>query len=446
MLDYQPEQSSPSGGYVRWIICGLLFSAITINYIDRQIIGVLKPILEKQFGWDQITYSNIVFSFQLAYAIGLLVVGGLIDRIGVRWGLLLAVIFWSLAAVGHGFAAWVPLAYATTFFIVMRFILGLAEAGAFPGCIRATADWFPNKERSFAIGLFNSGASIGAIVTPLLVPVIVYYMDWPEAFFITGGLGIFWILIWLFFYKSPELHPRLSQAELNYIRSDPADPPVNVPWVKILPHRSTWAYAIGKFLTDPIWWLYLFWVPDFLNKQFKLDLKSFGIHLVVIYVMADIGSILGGWFSSFLIKRGCSVNFSRKLTMLICALAVTPIIFASKASNPWIASMLIGLAAGAHQAWSCNLYSIVSDTMPRKVVSSVIGFGGMAGAVGGMQMSKVVGYILDKTNNNYFIPFLIGAIAYLFAWCVIQILCPKLKPARFEDIETRGFEVQTPQK
>lgn len=436
-------------GWYRWVICGLLFFALTINYIDRQVIGVLKPILEKEFHWTQIDYGNIVVAFQLAYAIGMVFMGWLIDRIGVRQGFMWAVIIWSLAAIGHGFAHWMPqegtinlwiitVSWATLFFMAMRFVLGISEAGAFPGAVHAVAEWFPKKERSLATGIFNAGTNVGAIATPLLVPIIVAAWGWPEAFWITGAVGLIWAIFWWVMYRAPEVHPRVSPTELAYIRSDPADPPVKVRWLRLFPHKQTWAFATLKFLTDPIWWLYLFWVPDFLNKQHGLNLKDFGPPLVVIYLLADVGSVGGGWLSSSLIKRGWSVNAARKTAMLICALCVVPIGFASQASSLWVATLLIGLAAAAHQGWSCNVFTTVSDMMPRKAVSSVVGIGGMAGAIGGMLIAKIVSYILDQTNNNYFYPFLIASVAYLFALAVFHLLVPRMEPAKLSEVEELG--------
>ena len=407
---------------VRWLICGLLFFCITINYIDRQIISVLKPTLEKQFGWGQTDYGNIVFAFQCAYAVGLLGVGAIIDRIGVKLGLFIAVLIWSLAAAAHGFASWVPAAHAIMFFTVVRVLLGLGEAGAFPSTIRATAEWFPKKERSLATGIFNSGSNIGAICTPLLVPIIVRWKGWPEAFFITGGLGVIWLILWATLYRRPEDHRGVSPAELEHIRSDPPDPVEKIPWSMLMTQRPAIAFAAGKFLTDPIWWMYLFWVPDFLNKRHGLNLKDFGPPLVIIYLMADVGSIGGGWLSSRLIKSGRDVASARRLTMLICALLVVPIIAVTWVSNVWVATLIIGLAAAAHQGWSANIFTLVSDAFPRRAVASVVGFGGMAGAIGGMVIAWVVSRILAVTNNSYFIPFLIAGSAYLVALAVMQLL------------------------
>jgi ACS family hexuronate transporter-like MFS transporter len=414
-------------GYYRWVICALLFFAATINYIDRQVIGILKPTLQTEIGWTEIEYSWIVFAFQAAYAIGLLVVGGLMDKFGTRKGFSLAIIFWSIAAMGHA------LARSVMGFSVARFFLGLGEAGNFPASIKTVAEWFPKKERAFATGIFNSGTNIGALVTPLLVPWITLTWGWRWAFILTGAIGFLWLIFWLVFYRKPEEHPKLSKAELAYIQSDPPEPTVKIPWLKLLPHRQTWAFALGKFLTDPIWWVYLFWLPDFLNKRHGLSLKDFGLPLVVIYLIADIGSIGGGWLSSALIKRGWSINRGRKTAMLICAICVVPIVFASQTSNLWVAVTLIGLAAAAHQGWSANIFTIASDTFPRQAVGSVVGIGGMAGAVGGMLIARLVGEILERTGS--YVPiFIMAGSAYLVALLVIHLLAPRLEPANLENV------------
>ena len=409
-------------GNYRWTICALLFFAATINYIDRQVIGILKPTLQTEIGWTEIGYSWVVFSFQAAYAIGFIFVGRLMDRIGTRKGFSLAIIFWSIAAMAHALAR-------TVFgFGVARFFLGLGESGNFPAAIKTAAEWFPKKERALATGIFNAGTNVGALVTPLVVPIITLRWGWRAAFIITGAVGFIWLIFWLLLYRRPEEHPSLSKSELAYIQSDPPDPVVNIPWARLLPHRQTWAFAIGKFMTDPIWWVYLFWLPDFLNKQHGLSLKDFGPPLVVIYLLADVGSIGGGWLSSSLIKRGWTVNAARKLAMLICALAVIPIVFAAQTSNLWIAVVLIGIAAAAHQGWSCNLFTTTSDMFPRHAVGSVVGIGGMAGAVGGMMIARLVGEILQRTGS--YVPiFIIAASAYLAALLVIHLLSPKLEPA-----------------
>ena len=439
----------PRAGHYRWVICALLFFAATINYIDRQVIGILKPTLVKEFNWqDERTYAAIVFSFQLAYAIGLLLAGRVMDKIGTRRGFAIAVFLWSAAAVAHAAASWFPdlklptvnldastgfsivlLSGAAAGFAVARLALGIGEAGNFPAAIKTVAEWFPRKERALATGIFNSGTNIGALVTPLVVPWITIRWGWQWAFIATGLTGFIWVVWWLRVYRAPEEHPRLSAAELAYIRSDPIEQATPIAWMKLFPHRQTWAFAIGKFMTDPIWWLYLFWVPDFLNRNHGLDLKSMGLPLVVIYLVADVGSIGGGWISSALIKRGWSVNAGRKTAMLICALSVVPIVFAAKASNLWVAVALVALAAAAHQGWSANLFTLTSDMFPRRAVGSVVGIGGMAGAIGGMLIALVVGEILQRTGS-YVAIFIIAGSAYLVALAIIHALAPKLENAK----------------
>ena len=431
-------------GHRRWVICALLFFAATINYVDRQVIGLLKPTLQAQFGWSEIDYADIVFAFQLAYAVGLLMAGRLIDRLGARVGFAVAIVVWSLAAMAHaeaeafgGFAgavlAVVGLTYTVSVagFIFARFALGLGEAGNFPAAIKVVAEWFPKRERALATGLFNSGTNVGALATPLIVPWITITWGWYWAFVATGALGFLWLAWWWVAYRPPEQHPRVSASELAYIRSDPPESTVRVPWRTLLKHRQTWAFAIGKFLTDPVWWLYLFWIPDFLNRNHGLDLTTVGPPLVAIYLVADVGSIGGGWLSSTLMKRGISLNRARKTAMLVCALAVLPIAFAAGAKELWVAVALISVAAAAHQGWSANLFTLTSDTFPRQAVGSVVGLGGMAGAIGGMLIAKLTGYILQATGS-YVPVFLIAASAYLIALAVIHVLMPKLEPARLE--------------
>jgi ACS family hexuronate transporter-like MFS transporter len=439
-------------GYYRWIICALLFFAATINYIDRQVIGILKPTLVKEFQWqDERIYAAIIFSFQLAYAIGLLLAGRVMDRIGTRRGFMIAVVLWSFAAVAHAGAAWFPglklptlnLDATTGFSIVMlsgaaagfalaRFALGIGEAGNFPASIKTVAEWFPRRERALATGIFNSGTNVGALITPLAVPWITLHWGWQWAFIATGLTGFLWVACWFWMYRSPESHPCVSSAELAHIRSDPVEQTAPVPWRKLFPHRQTWAFAIGKFMTDPIWWLYLFWIPDFLNRNHGLDLKSIGLPLVVIYLVADIGSIGGGWISSALIKRGWTINAARKTALLISALSVVPIMFAAKASNLWVAVALVSVAAAAHQGWSANLFTLTSDMFPRSAVGSVVGIGGMAGAIGGMLIALIVGEILQRTGS--YVPiFIIAGSAYLVALTIIHLLTPRLDPANLKD-------------
>jgi ACS family hexuronate transporter-like MFS transporter len=446
--------AAPGGriGHYRWVICALLFMGTTINYVDRQVIGILKPTLVQQFGWqDERIYAAIIFTFQLAYAIGLVLAGRIMDKLGTRRGFTIAVVVWSIAAIGHAMADGMPwlklptvnldprtglsvvlLTGAAAGFALMRFLLGLGEAGNFPASIKTVAEWFPRKERALATGIFNSGTNVGALVTPLVVPWITLHWGWQWAFVGTGLTGFFWVAWWLRVYRPPEEHPRLSPAELAYIRSDPVERVAPIPWAKLIPHRQTWAFALGKFMTDPIWWLYLFWIPDFLNRNYGLNLSSMGLPIVVIYLIADVGSIGGGWLSSALIKRGWSVNAARKTAMLACACAVVPIVFASRATHLWVAVLLVALAASAHQGWSANLYTLVSDMFPRTAVGSVIGFGGMAGAIGGMFISIVVGEILQRTGSYVPIFFMAG-LTYLVAFGLIHLLVPRMAPATFTD-------------
>jgi ACS family hexuronate transporter-like MFS transporter len=415
-------------GRYRWVICALLFFATTINYIDRQVLGILATDenFKRTIGWNEAEYGYVNTAFQAAYAIGLLVVGNLMDRFGTRKGFSIAIVFWSVAAMFHAAAR------SAVGFGVARFALGLGEAGNFPAAIKTVAEWFPKKERALATGIFNSGSNVGAIIAPLAVPWIAITWGWQWAFIVTGALGFFWLAFWLASYRRPEEHPKLSASELAHIQSDPAEPTTPIPWARLFPHRQTWAFAIGKFLTDPIWWVYLFWLPKFLNTNYGLNITQIGLPLVVIYVAADVGSIGGGWLSSALIKRGWTVNKSRKTAMLICALSVVPIMFAANASNLWVAVALISLAAAAHQGWSANIFTTASDMFPRRAVGSVVGIGGMAGSIGGMLIATTVGLILEYTGS-YLPIFIIAGSAYLVALLVIHLLAPRLEPANVEE-------------
>lgn len=410
-------------GYFRWVICALLFFGVTKNYMDRQVLGVLKTTLQHDMGWNEIDYSNLVFAFQAAYALGMLVVGRWIDRFGTRVGYAVAMIFWSLASCAHAVVS------SLAGFAMARAALGFGESGVFPASIKCIAEWFPKRERALATGIFNAGTNVGAIVTPLFVPWITVHLGWRWAFLLTGTLGFVWLVFWLLLYRKPEEHPRCSPEELAHIQSDPADTAPEIRWVKLLPHRQTWAYAVGKFVTDPIWWFYLFWVPDFLQRQHGLALMQIGLPIVVIYVVSDVGSIAGGWISSFLIRKGVSVNAGRKIAMLLCALSVLPIVLAYRVQDLWTAVVLIGLAAAGHQGFSANLYTLTSDMFPSRSIASVVGIGGMAGAVGGMFIAKIVGYVLQGTGS-YRIPFLMAGAAYLTALALIHLLSPRLEPIR----------------
>ncbi len=410
-------------GYFRWVICALLLFGVTKNYMDRQVLGVLKTTLQHDFGWNEIQYGNLVFYFQAAYAAGMLLVGRLIDRLGTRLGYALAMAFWSLASMAHAAAG------SFVSFAAARFALGFGEAGVFPASIKCVAEWFPKKERALATGIFNAGTNAGAIITPFVVPWIALHWDWRSAFLLTGALGFVWLIFWFLIYRKPDEHPRVSQAELAYIRCDPSEPITKVTWSALLRHRQAWTFVVGKFLTDPIWWFYLFWVPDFLQRQHGLALMKIGLPIMVIYVISDVGSVAGGWLSSWFIHRGRSVNAGRKITMLICALCVTPIIFAYRIESMWGAVLIIGLAAAAHQGFSANLYTLTSDMFPARAVASVVGIGGMAGAIGGMLIAEVVGHTLQWTGS-YMVPFLMAGSAYLIALLLIHILAPRLEPAR----------------
>ncbi|HSC06474.1 MAG TPA: MFS transporter [Steroidobacteraceae bacterium] len=409
-------------GYYRWRICALLFAATTINYIDRQVLGVLAPDLGRIIGWSEIEYGYIVTAFQAAYAIGLVSAGAIIDRLGTRLGYALAIAVWSLAAMGHALAATVM------GFAVARFLLGLGEAGNFPAAIKTVAEWFPRRERAFATGIFNAGSNVGAILAPLAVPIIALTWGWQAAFLFTGVLSAAWLVTWLSACRPPDQHPRLAAAELAYIRSDPPETATRIAWSQLLRHRQAWAFIAAKFMTDPIWWFFLFWLPKFLNSEYGLTLTKIGPPLIAIYVLADVGSIGGGWLAGRLIKRGWSVNRARKGAMLVCAMCVTPIVFAVGAAELWVAVLLIGLATAGHQGWSANVFTLTSDLFPRHAVASVVGLGGLAGAVGGMLISTFVGFLL-QTTGSYVPVFIVAATAYLLALGVVHLLVPRLQPA-----------------
>jgi len=394
----------------RWTVCALLFFGVAINYVDRQTIALLKPTLQGVFGWSEVDYGHIVFAFTLAYGLGALGAGRVMDVLGTRRGYGLAVGLWSLAAAAHGIAG------SVAGFIAARFMLGLGESGAFPASIKAVAEWFLPRERAFATGIFNAGTSIGTIATPLFLPVLVYAVGWRWAFVVTAALGGVWLLLWLRQYRAP-------RAE------DGAPATVAIAsarWLDVFPHRQTWAFALGKFFTDPVWFMYLFWLPDFLHRTHGLNLAAFGPPLAAIYVLADAGSIGGGWLSSALIARGWSTNRARKTTMLVCALCVLPVLFTPRVANLWVAVLIVGVAAGAHQGFSANLFTLTSDTFETHAVGSVVGIGQLFGAAGGMLIALVVAQILQVTGS-YLLVFLIPCSAYLIALAVIQLLAPRLE-------------------
>lgn len=408
----------------RWTICGLLFLATTINYMNRQILGILAPTLQGEIGWTEIEYGHIVTAFQAAYAIGLVAFGRVIDGIGTKAGYAWAVIAWSVAAMAHA------LVRTVTGFGVARFALGLGQAGNFPAAVKAVAEWFPKRERALATGLFNSGANVGAILAPLAVPWLTLRFGWPAAFLLLGAAGFPWLFAWRALYESPERSPRVTAGERAHIRSDPSEPESeSIPWRALLRHRQTWAFVIGMSFSAPIWWFYLYWLPKFLNKEYGLDLLSLGPPLVVIYTMTCVGSIGGGWLSSRLLRLGWTVNASRKVTMLVCALCVVPVVFAAHAKNVSLATALIGLAASAHQGWSANLFTMVSDMFPKKAVASVVGLGGMFGSIAAMVFSQSAGLILEKTGS-YWSLFAIAAGAYVAALAIMHALVPRMTPVR----------------
>ncbi|MEP6713997.1 MAG: MFS transporter [Terriglobia bacterium] len=420
-----PAKRSVFGANLRWSICGLLFFATTVNYVDRQVLGILKPVLEQDLGWNEKDYAWVVFTFQLAYALMMPFAGRAMDWLGVRLGYALAVIVWSTASMLHSLAS-TPFQFAAC-----RFGLGLGESANFPAAIKTVADWFPRRERALATGIFNSGSNIGAIVAPLAVPLIAAHFGWRASFLFTGGLDVIWLIVWLSFYRKPSEHKLLTAAERQMIEADHAkESQVKIPYSQLIGKRAAWAFLLGKFMTDPVWWFYLFWVPGFLHDQYKLDLTHLGPPLVAIYLVADAGSIFGGWLSTGLLKLGWDQSRARKGAMLLCALAVAPVsCIMFTGGNLWLTVALISLAAGAHQGWSANLYTIPSETFPRPAVGSVVGLGGMGGAVGGMLVAPAIGWWLDYSHKSYAPLFLWAGFAYLLALLVIHLLLPRITPA-----------------
>ncbi|WP_186774161.1 MFS transporter [Chitinophaga pinensis] len=444
-------------GRYRWSICALLFFATTINYIDRQVIGLLKPILSDQFEWSEKDFGGMMSAFSAAYAVGLLVFGRLVDKIGTKMGYILSIVVWSFAAMGHA------LAKTTMGFGIARVLLGLGESGNFPVAIKTVAEWFPKKERALATGIFNSGANIGAVVAPIVVPWLAGTYGWQHAFIWTGIIGFVWLVFWIFMYEIPARHKKLTQAEFDHIHSDDAvhtvadgeipdgvkpvtpaavaaasTPPEkkSVSWSKLLGVRQTWAFVFGKLLTDPIWWFFLFWLPSYFATTFNLDFKKPNLQLFVIYTATTVGSIGGGYLSSWLINKGWPVFRARKTSMLLFAICVVPIMFAKSTNNIWVVVGLISLAAAAHQAWSANIFTTASDMFPKHAVSSVVGIGGMAGSIGGSLFPIFAGFLLDhyKEQGNigtgYNILFLISGSMYLLAWLIMHLFAPKMEQVK----------------
>ncbi len=411
----------------RWAIVGLLFFATTVNYFDRFLMGILAPLLETEIGWTEIQYGYIVASFQFAYAIGTLLIGYVIDRLGTRWGFALSVTLWSIASMLHAAARnWVGFALA-------RVGLGLSEAGNFPAAVKTIAEWFPKKERAFATGLFNGGSNVGAIMAPLLIPLIIaQFGSWRWVFVLSGLLGFFWLIFWLIFYNKPRQSKFVNQAEIDFIEDgEPEIENINISWIKLLKYRQTWAVALGKLFADPVWWFYLYWGAKFLNSKFGIDLKELALPLVTIYVVADFGGIIGGAISSRLIKKGKTVNFSRKITMLGSALLVLPVMTVPYYSSIFLSVAFIALAAAAHCSWSANIFTVVSDLFPKQVVATVTGFATTVSTIGGMIMALFVGYLLNESGSEgYNIAFAVASFGYLIGIGVIHLLVPKMKPIK----------------
>ena len=410
-------------GKFRWVICGLLFFATTINYVDRQVLGILAPDLQKEIGWSELDYGRIVIAFQVSYAVMMLVWGGILDRIGTKMGLALAVAWWSLAGMGTAFAR------TAVGFGFARFLLGVGEAANFPASIKTVAEWFPKSERAFATGIFNSGTNIGAIVAPIAVPILAATWGWRSAFILTGAIGFLWLVAWLLFYHSVLAHPHLQPAERAFIKDGAEETSTSkVKLTEVLGHRQLWAFALGKMLTDPVWWFYLFWLPKFLASEHNIRGTALIPYLTTVYIIADVGSIFGGYLSSALIKRGWTVNAARKTAMGIFASLIPFVIIASQTKSAWTAVLLIGLATACHQGWSANIFTLASDMFPRRAIGTVVGFGGFAGGVGGILIAEFAGRVLNRDPSYYLPMFVVGGTIYLLALAVIHTLAPKLEP------------------
>jgi len=419
------KKTKESGNY-RWRILALLFFATTINYIDRQVIGILKPFIADDLGWGEADYGYIVTAFQIAYAIGLVTTGRFLDKYGTRIGYLWAIFIWSVAGMAHAAARGV------VGFAVARFALGIGESANFPAAVKSVAEWFPKRERAYATGLFNSGSTVGAIVAPIIVSGITLAMGWQWAFIITGALGFIWIIFWLAYYQSPEKHSKVSEEELNFINQDDGEEQTekSIKWVSLFKYKQTLAICSTRFISDWVWWFFLFWIPDFLNKMHGVDIKEVVLPLIVIYTVSSIGGIGGGWISSKFITMGKSIDFARKTTILISALIILPVMLVSQTQNLWMAIGLIALAAAGHQGWASNIFTIVSDIYPKKAVGSMVGLSGFAGAVGGALSATFVGLLLESTGS-YFLIFLLASTVYLVNWLILKVFIKEIKPIKF---------------
>lgn len=426
-------------GKYRWTICSLVFFATTINYLDRQVISLLKPILEQQFSWTEKDYSHITMAFTIAYALGFIGVGRLIDKIGTKLGYALSLTVWSIAAILHAFAR------STFGFGAARALLGVSEAGNFPAAIKTIAEWFPKKERAFATGIFNSGANVGAIIAPIFVPWIAVTWGWQMAFIITGAIGFTWLIFWMLIYEIPAKHKKLSKAEYDFIHSDAEEildeTKERISWFKLLKFKQTWAFVLGKFLTDPVWWFLLFWLPSFLKAEYGMVGMQVSLPIALVYMISSIGSIGGGWLSGFFIGKGWPIFKARKTAMLIFAFCVIPIVAVQALGkfSPWFAILIIGLATAAHQAWSANIFTTSSDMFPKKAVASIVGLGGMAGALGGVTLQFAAGILLEHykglnhIETGYYILFIFCGVAYLTAWVVMHLLAPQMKTVNLDE-------------
>ena len=415
--------TAPAGkiGRFRWVICALLFFATTINYLDRQVLGLLAPVLEKEIGWSEIQYASIVMAFTIAYGAGQMLIGAQIDRFGVRRSYAASIVVWSLAAVSHAFARTVG------GFSAARFALGIGEAANFPAAIKTIGEWFPPHERALATGIFNAGSNVGALAAPLAVPFLALNYGWPSAFWVTGAIGLIWLGFWLWLYRDPESHSRLGQAERQYIGANREPQPARLPWSQLLRYRQTWSLMGVRLLTDPVWGFYLFWLAKFLDKQYGISLSQVSLPLIVIYLVADFGSVGGGWLSSALLQRGRDFNSARKTALLVCALLVVPVGYAATTTHLWVAVGLIALAAAAHQGWSANVYTLASDIYPKRAVASVVGLCGLASALGSTAFAFATGQILQRTGGNYTPIFVWCGGAYVVAWLLLQATLPRLR-------------------
>ena len=409
-------------GRYRWAIIALLFFATTVNYIDRTMLGLLAPTLQTELNWNEDDYGNIVTAFQAAYALGFLFMGYVIDRFGPKIGYSIAITIWTVGHVAHGFGG------SVASFMAARAVLGVGEAGHFPAVVRSSSEWFPQKERAYAIGWVNSGTTVGVILT---APTLWLFMQalglgWRETFIYSGAFGVVLLGLWLWLYSNPRESGKVSEGELKWIEHDPPEKIEKIGWSRIVRKREAWAFATAKFLTDPVWFLMLFWLPKYFSTTYNVDLKIVLLPMILMYLLSDVGSIAGGWFSSRLIQQGRTPNFARKVTMIIAGLCVLPLLFVTGVSNMWLAVLLIGIALAGHQAFSTNLLSIPPDMFPKRAVGSVIGLGGFAGGIGGMIMAKSTGLVLDATQGNYTIIFAMCTTVYFLAVAAIHLLSPRL--------------------